>query len=138
MKYCKILFKFDSDRKDRVFRPAEYYGITQDMNMDLYDYLAQRASSKPYEQFMTAFCENLHSGRIEFEELDCLEQASLLNSILLAFHCNNSNANLKAIKGSTAAGRIQVNKKLPDRKSAEVFIINQSPSGLWENKVRIN
>ena len=75
---------------------------------------------------------------IVFEELDCLEQASLLNSMLLAFHCNNSNANLKLIKGSTAAGRIQVNKKLPDRSSASVFIVNQSPSGLWENKVRIN
>ena len=138
LKYCKALFKYDTDRKGRVLRPPEYYGMTKEMNMDLYDYLTQRASSKPYGQFMTAFLENLRSGRSTFEELDCLEQASLLNSMLLAFHCNNSNANLKLIKGSTAAGRIQVNKKLPDRSSASVFIVNQSPSGLWENKVRIN
>ena len=138
LKYCKILFKFDTDRKDRMFRPPEYYGISREMNIELYDYLTLKACSKPYGQIMTAFYENLRSGRSEFEELDCLEQASLLNSMLLAFHCNSSNANLKAIKGSTVAGRIQVNKKLPNSMSAEVFIVNQSPSGLWENRVRIN
>ena len=138
MKYCKILFKYDEDRKDRNLRPPEYYGITKELNMDLYDYLAYKSSVKPYDQVLSTFNGNLLSGRDRFEVLGPLEQASVLNSMLLAFHCNNSNANLKAIGESTAAGRIQLNKKLPEGSSAEIFIVNQSPSGLWENKVRIN
>ena len=137
--YCKTLFKFDEDYKNRVARTSQYYGITKESNLDLYDYLNHKTKSEPYKSVLSALGNNLDDGRDAFENLDALDQAITLNLVLLSFHCNNSVANLKkSIGGSTAAGRIVISKRLPAHGDGEVYVINQSPSGLIENRIRIN
>ena len=138
--YCKRLFKFGEDRKDRVFHPADYYGLTDELNTDLFDYLRSKIESEPYCKLPTAstFIKNLDSVKNAFSSKDEVTQAVFLNEILHTFQCNNTNTNLEDLGGPKTTGRNKINKKLPDRNAKKVYLINQSITGIMENKILLN
>lgn len=134
--YCKKLYNYNSDKKERIFRSAEYYGLNCSNNTELYDFFNTKSSEPPYEQMMKSLNNNINISHDEFTNSDILVQSDVLNEILHSFHCDSQTTSFKKIGGVNLTGRIVLNKKLPT--TGEIFIINQSPSGLHENKVRIN
>ncbi len=138
--YCKKLFKFGEDRKARIFHPVDYYGLTSKLNADLFDYLRNKIESEPYCRLPTAssFIKNLDSVNNVFLSEDETTQAVFLNEILHTFQCNNTSTDLKGLGGPGTTGRNVVNKKLPDGNAKKVYLINQSITGIMENKTLLN
>lgn len=86
----------------------------------------------------SSFIGNLDSVKNVFSSKDETTQAVFLNEILHTFQCNNTNTNLKDLGGPATTGRNVVNKKLPDRNAKKVYLINQSITGIMENKILLN
>ncbi len=134
--YCKRLYNYDSDRKERVAKTHEYYGLSCESNMELYEHLISKTGSGLHSSLMGSLNDNMVNTLNSFTKADCLIQAEILNEVLKALHCNPESASFKKINGVGLTGRIVLNKKLPPK--GDVFIINQSASGLNENRIRIN
>ena len=134
--YCRNLYKYSEDKKQRIFNSPAFYSLVYDSNIKLFETLYEKAVLPPYSERLKAFKKNIDDIRRKFLELDLTLQADILNEMLHAFQCSPTNANLKKAGGVGVAGRIIVNKKLPE--DIPVFIVNQSPSGLRSNKIRLN
>lgn len=134
--YCKKLYNYERDRKERVAKTSEFYGLTSESNIEFYRHLISKTGEGIHSILMGPLNGNMRSSFDSFIKADCLVQADILNEILKALHCNPETASFKKINGVGLTGRIVLNKKLPSK--GEVFIINQSASGLNENRRRIN
>ena len=134
--YCKRLYRFDEDRKERSVKSEQYYGIDSVMNLELYDYLLTKVEKRPYSDIMGPLCKNMRSSRESFMKSETMIQAEVLNEILKGLHCNPETTSFKKVGGVGLTGRIVLNKKIPS--SGKVYLVNQSPSGLNENKVRVD
>lgn len=134
--YSKKLYKFDEDRKNRVSRPDSYYGIDSDVNIMLFDWLLMKTGVEPFSKMFRSLHDNMDSIRHSFTCDEPLAQAEVINEILKGLHCNPETTSFKKMGGVGLTGRIVLNKKLPT--STDVFIINQSPSGLNESKMKVN
>lgn len=135
--YCKELYKYDDDRKNRIERGKGYYNtITSESNGRLYDSLLAKVGMAPFSPMFDALHDNMSKMRNPFMEADPFIQADILNGILAALHCNPESASFKKIGGVGLTGRIIVNKKITGEKP--IYIINQTPSGLRDNRIRID
>lgn len=106
----------------------------------MFDYLRNKIESEPYCRLPTAssFIKNLDSVNNVFLSEDETTQAVFLNEILHTFQCNNTSTDLKGLGGPGTTGRNVVNKKLPDGNAKKVYLINQSITGIMENKTLLN
>ncbi len=135
--YCKELYKYDDDKKNRAMKGKSYYSrITNESNVVLYNKLLEKIGSAPFSPIFDALHSNMVKMQPAFVESEALVQADILNGILSALHCNPESASFKAIGGVGLTGRIIVNKKLAHGK--QIYVVNQSPSGLRENRTRID
>lgn len=134
--YCKKLFKFDEDRKNKITRNAEYYGISRDSNIELYNVLLEKIRTDLYQKMMKSLHDNMISISKRFESSDELLQAEILNEVLSSLHCNPETTSFKKIGGVNLTGRIIKNKKLPS--DEVVYLISQSVSGLKESRLKVS
>lgn len=134
--YCKELYKYNDDKKSKQQLKSEFYGFTPDANVSLFNTFVDKCDSKIYQGTMSTLKSNLIKIKSKFENLDTIGQADILVQILQAYHCNSTYANLKAIDGSGEAGRMRVSNVI--KNGTKTYLVNQSPSGLIENKVRID
>lgn len=77
----------------------------------------------------------METGKNRFVALSALEQATLLLEILKAFKCNVQKPNLTAIGGAKGANAIAKSKNIGGFSTA--YLINQSVTGVYENKVNL-
>lgn len=75
----------------------------------------------------------LESLEQKFEELEIEKQSILLMEVLNLFKCKPLTANMELIKDSKYLGKIQLSKNISSCKLAK--LINQSPTGLYENVI---
>lgn len=135
--YCKELYKYDDDRKNRAMKGKAYYSrITDESNAMLYNKLLEKIGSAPFSPIFDALYSNMVKMQSAFVESETLVQADILNGILSALHCNSESTSFKAIGGVGLTGRIIVNKKLTRGKP--IYVVNQSPSGLRESRTRVD
>ena len=135
--YCKKLYNHHERSKDaKEALPAEDYRLTAEDNLETYDELIKKFKGKKYSMIPDGLAEKLSEKKEIFKSLTVEKQADVLNEVLHAFQCKSVVVNLKKIEGfggSSAAGRIDLMNDLNKFKS--VKLINQSPSGLFENEI---
>ena len=74
----------------------------------------------------------MNNGREKFLNLELAEQCKVISEVLKLTQCNKINANLTAINGPALTGRPCLSKDITKQKN--IFIINQSPTGLFEER----
>lgn len=137
-KYCKRIEKYiinNLARKDkRVLLPIRVSeGITKAENLYLYDVLLEKQQNTLFSKRPASQIKLLQKSREKFNECTLEEQCIVLNEILHLMQCKPLTADLSLIGGSKRAGNFQINKIISNFK--RVFLINQSVTGLFEQKI---
>ena len=135
--YCRHIHRFTLESRLGYARSPDYYDITQGSNLELLDHIIEKCGKSPYSKVFGTFRKNLLSIRDRFIGSDVSVQTDVLASILKVFGSDNSAANLSKVGGPASTGRIILNSRLPNDLDG-IFLINTSPSGLRENRVRID
>lgn len=129
-KYIRNLTKY-IERCAKIEYPATAFdGISAEENVALYNWFVERLESSVYGKLMPALLANLKSSAETFEKMGILSQGKTLMEILKAFKCDAQNPNLKELCGKGVVGRIEKSSNLRSFQSA--YLINQSPTGLYE------
>ena len=106
--------------------------------MALYDLLARKAGTPPYSRTacFTKLREDMQSQREKVAQMEEVEQCKILREALKAFRCNAMMPNADGISLGPV-GRIAVSKTLfsGTAEKCQVFLINQSVTGLYEQKI---
>ena len=131
--YCRRIQSYIRDSSPG----AEYHGLDRGMNEALYDHLLMKVDIGPYSSVMPSLKKNLYRTRDDFLGSDLGEQATVLWEILKSFRCDASFTSLKSIGGVGSTGHIILNSVLPEE-SEGIYLVNQSPSGLNENRIRLD
>jgi hypothetical protein len=131
--YCRRIQSYIRDSSPG----AEYHGLDRGMNKALYDHLLMKVDIGPYSSVMPSLKKNLYRTRDDFLGSDLGVQATVLWEILKSFRRGASFTSLKSIGGVGSTGRIILNSVLPEE-SEGIYLVNQSPSGLNENRIRLD
>lgn len=107
--------------------------ITQEINIKLYDELLDKFIGGLYKQRPNPVGEKLKNGFEKFRMLDKDEQCKVLVSIMSMTMIGGSETNLSLIGEGSSVGLMRINKNITGIK--EIVLINQSITGLFENKV---
>jgi len=111
----------------------EYDGISENGNVDMYDWFISRLKCNVYLKLFEDILDNLKKGRNVFVKMDVLNQSKLLLEILKVFKCDSQYSNFEKLNDRKKVGIIRFNSKLSSFKTAS--LINQSVTGLFEVKV---
>lgn len=136
--YCKKIFKYIENLKDKGGMSADNFGLTADENIHLYDIFISKMKNEPYcgfKQYQTQE-KSLNKGRDQFLSIDIGNQAIVLDQILHLFQCNSLTADLRLIGGVPRAGSFMMSDTLAHDKDVE--LIHQSVTGLFEKRVKLN
>lgn len=138
--YIKAIENVLNKRKtNKNYLPdADHDGISKEKNLHMYDKVAEKLSSwpfnklpcNPYEQI--AKCE----ARSKFKAADPVEQITLLMGMIQLIAGKAKKCDLKLIGGAPGAGGIALNSKLSNwcGKYDDVRIIDSSASGLFSTQ----
>ena len=123
------------DKAKTVLPRGDHEQFTKEENMALYDLLARKAGTPPYSRaaFFTKLHEDMQSQREKVAQMEEVAQCKILREVLKAFRCNAMMPKADGISLGPV-GRIRVSKTLSAEKQS-VFLINQSVTGLYEQKI---
>lgn len=119
--------------KKEVVKITQFDGITKEENLVLYQVFYDKLKNSIYKKRPATPLKVLEEGKDKFIELTVEEQSLVLWEVLHLMQCNPLNANLIAIEGTKAMGRIRISKNISKCESAK--LINQSPTGLIEQEI---
>lgn len=109
--------------------------LSLDANINIFDLLSEKMESAKYNTLMTTASGLLTEGKEKFISLKTEEQAVALSNIIALFGCGNSQGkNLKSIGGAEQSGIQKMTMKLNKKRFRDIRIIDQSVTGLFENK----
>ncbi len=108
-------------------------GVSKEGNLNLYELFLDKLNKTVYSRLFPSLLKDLENGKEKFTEMDMLDQSKLLMEILKAFKCDRQLVNLKTLCNKGSCGVISHNSNITNVKSA--YMINQSPTGLYEVKV---
>ncbi len=123
--------KLEFDEKTREHAPV----ITKEKNIALYNLFLEKLQNNVYGKWLEPIFKTCEKGQETFGELNELEQSKVLEQILNTFKCNTVTANLNGIGGAKITGKIRPTKTLSNGKGKTAYLINQSVTGLFEEKV---
>ena len=134
-KYLRKIIKYIQDnsaRKDKkkLLLINPYMGITNEMNIIIYDMLTDKLSHSIYQHRPANPYKKLEARRDKFISLSIEEQCVVISELLHLFQCKPVNANLLLINESKDTGKVNTNKKISGFKS--IKLVDQSPTGLYE------
>lgn len=133
--YIKKLSKFNERNiasRDKI-EITEFDGITREQNIHLYEILLMKHCNTIYSKRPNPIGEKLKNGKETFDLLNTKEQVYVLLQIIQLFQCANMGADLTLIGAAKKSGIMQISKDIT--KMAEFKIVNQSPTGLFENEI---
>jgi len=137
--YAKKICKYiDRNKKANIksgYLPINslYDGITKNKNLELYDALLIKQKKTIYKKRPASQIKMVETSRDKFISLNIEEQSLVLKEILSLFTCSAASTNFELLGGGRQAGILKVSKNITDR--AQAYIINQSPTGIFEQKV---
>lgn len=136
--YIKKLEKYESDSnmrtdKKTVLQIDEYRGITHSQNEHIYELFISKLKNKIYSKRPANPVEKLVNAKEKYINLSLEEQSLFLMQILNLFKCKYGVTNAKVIGEGESMGKIQISKNVTLCK--EIKLINQSPTGLYENVI---
>lgn len=117
----------------KVLDITRFDAITAEKNIELYNWFAKKLNAKVYARIFKALLLDIEKGKEKFAGFDEYTQCKLLLEILKAFKCDRQMSNLEELCGKKSAGVISYNKNITNLSSA--YIINQSPTGMYEYKI---
>ena len=135
--YIKKIYKYCERANGSKELPtiSEYDQITSGKNIDLYDLLCEKMKNTKYKSLMKKALLSLENGRDTFLDLSVENQSKMLSSFLKLFSCNDSQGkDLSLIGGVKSAGIQLMPMRLDKKKMTDVRIIDQSATGLFEQK----
>lgn len=136
-KYLKNIVKFHDRQRimKNTLTVSDFDDITKDKNLELYDVLLSRIKDGVYGIVYSTPLKLLTEKREKFIFLSVESQAELLYNELHLFQCNRVNSDLSLLNGSANSGIIRIQKVISNKDI--IFLINQSPTGLFENKINL-
>lgn len=117
---------------------TEYDSITEQRNLEIYDMLCEKISSKPFKVIFSTIETYFISGRDKFIGLPLTEQVKTLVNMLNVFKTGRTTwCDLVNIGGSKTSGKFKINAVLSNLKDIKsIRIIDQSPTGMYETVSR--
>ena len=133
--YIKKIVRFCEREKEskKAFTVSGFDGIEKDRNIELFDFFTKKLSSDIFMVHHAATLKSLLANRSIFVDMSVEMQARTIYQILHIFRCNRMLADLTALQGAKSAGTVLMSKKIS--LNDKIMIINQSPTGLFENSV---
>lgn len=102
---------------------------------ELFDYLVYRLNTKPYKNIYKTPYKKIKGKYELFLSLDTKEKIIVINEMLNFFTCSRMTSNMKYLMLANNMGDVRKVKKLANYK--EFLLINQSITGVYENKVNL-
>lgn len=134
--HCKLIYKYCDDRmkNKKASLEAKSYGITTESNMSLYDELLVKIGGPKYGAALsiTSLKDLMSDNKSLFEKLPLDDQTICLDKLLSIFQCKPARADLSMINGPKQFGYMRMSKNLA---KDSTFIVEQSPTGLFEKKI---
>lgn len=132
-KYLKNIVKFHDRQRaaKNTLTVSEFDNITKEKNIELYDVLLSKLKDSVYGIVYSTPLKLLTEKREKFISLSAESQTELLYNELHLFQCNSVTSDLSLLDGSKTSGEISFSKII----SGKEYLINQSPTGLFENKI---
>lgn len=151
--YLKKVFKYESDlavneeiladengdevRKQKARNRLAFYdntwGISLEANMQLYDMLLAKSANNLYKNRPASQTSTLKEQREQFSILPLSKQIHVIKEILKLFKCASATADFKLLEKGSTCGKIQVSTNIT--KCKQCILINQSPTGVFEQEV---
>lgn len=116
-----------------VDKKKENENISYQKNVEFYDLLSEKHAQGIFSRRPNPVGAKLKEGREQFISLSLLEQCKVLTEMLKLTIIGNVKADLQLIGGSASSGVMFIPKKITDSK--EFILINQSVTGLFEQKI---
>lgn len=122
--------------------------VNREDNLKLYDFFVYKLSHNPYKDIPTysSLLDILQRGKEDFEQKKIYAQILLLLNIIKAFQCNDQAVDVSALsyvnkkgiatKGGTKQCSIVINSDITE--IDKLILINQSMSGLKEQRIQLN
>ena len=134
-RYCKKISKYVQRTKESKGKITltTFDKIDKESNLALYDCLLDKLENTVYQVRLNAQIKKMQRGRERFKSLSVAEQTITLSEILHLFECKSTISNLISIGGAKEAGKLTINKKISNLQ--QISIINQSPTGLFEQEI---
>lgn len=115
---------------------TDYTGVTLEENINIYNELLGKLKNSIYVKKLDPAISNLENCYEKFKKIRLEDQCKVINEILALTQCNSSNANLTLICGPSYTGILRINNDVTKQKN--IFIVNQSPTGLFEERKDIS
>lgn len=135
--YTKKITKFTDRLKEAKgnLSLTEKDGISFEDNMALYETFLGKLKNTKYNVPLSAQVKTLENKRQVFTELPLEKQAVFLSEILKLFKCNRVLSDFSLLGAGAHVGNILISKNIT---KSNIFIIHQSPTGLYEQRVELN
>lgn len=133
--YLKDAAKFIDRGIEENESSLSSYHLSRDKNIELFDLFVNKLQSSVYARIPTMrnLGKKVGAAKNVFSDLSVKDQCIVLLQLLKTFKCNSKTSDLRLLNLGKDSGRITIDKKLTNVKSA--FLIYQSPTGLTEKKV---
>ena len=107
--------------------------ITKEKNTELFNTLALRLNSKPYNNNKWNIYKTLAGKEEVFKALDVEKQCYTINQIIYWINSTTPTVDLEKLKGSKQEGKMRLNKKISE--CNECVLIHQSVTGMFERRI---
>lgn len=128
----------DDPKKSVSDEDIEKIGLTSDQLLTLYNTFLRKLETTKFCTMFSPAIKNMKKWREQFKDLSMNDQCIVLNEILHLFQTPCKTANITLLtNGATKSTKIQ-NLSKTISKEDELYVVNQSPTGLKEQKVNIS
>lgn len=136
-KIIRLIEKYfeKKDNNDKITVDEKYDDLSNEMLINLYSVLVDKLNSK-YRNRPANQYEILSDKKEIFDELSLDDKAKVIVQILQMLRCDAATtADLKLLNAGSSKGSMKINKNTLG--SSNATLINQSVSGLFENRERL-
>lgn len=134
--YIKAISSYiDKSDKGSKFKPGEAFDVLS--NLKAYDEIAKKCISEPFCKIskLAEAGKKMEEGRNKFAELSIIEQMKTLLLLVDVLKTGRvDKCNLKPVGGVDNFHTERMSAILKNTKYSDIRIIDQSPTGLYENK----
>lgn len=127
----------DDIQKQKAQKGLDFYeqkwGISGAVNVQLYDMFIAKSANNLYKNRPVSQTITLKEKREHFVKLTVSKQIHIIKEILNLFKCASASADFKLIDKGTSCGTLKISNNI--NKLKECILINQSPTGVFEQEV---
>lgn len=127
----------DDIHKQKAQKGLDFYeqkwGISGAVNVQLYDMFIAKSANNLYKNRPASQTITLKEKREHFVKLTLSKQIHIIKEILNLFKCASASADFKLIDKGTSCGTLKISNNITKLK--ECILINQSPTGVFEQEV---